>query len=497
MKFGLYPLSECQGAILAHSLHIHSKKIPKGTILREEQLASIKTTKLTELMVAILEHDDIGEDEAAKIIGNRLVELEPAFVASAPFTGRVNLFATKPGLIEINPDKIKQFNLVDQSITLATLGHHVRVSKNQLVCTIKVIQYGVKSALVNTALDQLDDTIRFRAVTLTSADLIMTVQTLRDEKLAAKGLQATRLRLESLGIELNTTVTTEHNTTELTKAIKSCVSPIILILTSSATSDKNDIGPKALCSAGGTLVQVGIPVDPGNLLFYGQLGIQEVIGLPGCVRSIALNGADWVLERIACGIKLTTEDFASMGAGGLLKEIPTRRQPRNSLRTRPTKPKVFALVLSENKVSDDTKLLSPLIKSQIEGIYVVGDSSISFEGLETWSNRIRTVVHPLDSSKSNQIRLGLEALPNDTEAVIFVRGSQQPIATLDIDRLISGFSPTDGREIGTIMKSHSSPSPPLLFGRRFFENLSTLALGQKPVDLISEARDFVYEIQSG
>jgi molybdenum cofactor cytidylyltransferase len=53
-----------------------------------------------------------------------------------------------------------------------------------------------------------------------------------------------------------------------------------------------------------------------------------VIGLPGCARSPALNGADWVLERVACGVAVTSADIAAMGVGGLLKEIPTRPQPR-------------------------------------------------------------------------------------------------------------------------------------------------------------------------
>ena len=71
-----------------------------------------------------------------------------------------------------------------------------------------------------------------------------------------------------------------------------------------------------------------MPVDPGNLLVLGDLRGQPVIGLPGCARSPALNGADWVLERVACGLDITDDDIAGMGVGGLLKEIPLRPQPR-------------------------------------------------------------------------------------------------------------------------------------------------------------------------
>ena len=69
-------------------------------------------------------------------------------------------------------------------------------------------------------------------------------------------------------------------------------------------------------------------VDPGNLLFLGTLSERPVIGLPGCARAPALNGADWVLARVMCGINVTDADIAAMGVGGLLKEIPSRPQPR-------------------------------------------------------------------------------------------------------------------------------------------------------------------------
>ena len=78
------------------------------------------------------------------------------------------------------------------------------------------------------------------------------------------------------------------------------------------------------------MTRFGMPVDPGNLLFLGRFGRKPVIGLPGCARSPALNGADWVLERVICGVDVTSTDIAAMGVGGLLKEIPTRPMPRRS-----------------------------------------------------------------------------------------------------------------------------------------------------------------------
>jgi len=119
-----------------------------------------------------------------------------------------------------------------------------------------------------------------------------------------------------------------HDIEAVRDAIECAEGELILILGGAATSDRMDVCPAALVEAGGSVDRFGMPVDPGNLLFLGQTGEKQVIGLPGCVRSPALNGADWVLERIVAGLEVTSNDIAAMGEGGLLKEIPTRPQPR-------------------------------------------------------------------------------------------------------------------------------------------------------------------------
>jgi molybdenum cofactor cytidylyltransferase len=138
--------------------------------------------------------------------------------------------------------------------------------------------------------------------------------------------------LSALGIALCETLTCRHDEAALAGRLTAARGEILLILTASATSDSRDTAPEALCRAGGTLTRFGIPVDPGNLLFLGALGERPVIGLPNSARSPVLHGADWVLGRVACGLEISPHDFAAMGVGGLLKEIPTRPQPRRGPR---------------------------------------------------------------------------------------------------------------------------------------------------------------------
>ena len=46
-----------------------------------------------------------------------------------------------------------------------------------------------------------------------------------------------------------------------------------------------------------------------------SIGGRPVVGLPGCARSPAVNGADWVLERLAAGMPVGDAEIAAMGVG--------------------------------------------------------------------------------------------------------------------------------------------------------------------------------------
>ena len=103
---------------------------------------------------------------------------------------------------------------------------------------------------------------------------------------------------------------------------------LVLVSGPTATVDRRDIIPSAFEAAGGAIKQFGIPVDPGNLLLMGSLKNSRLVGVPGCARSLALNGFDFILERLMAGLEVNKEDVAEMAIGGLLKEMSNRPQSR-------------------------------------------------------------------------------------------------------------------------------------------------------------------------
>ncbi|MAY88375.1 MAG: molybdopterin biosynthesis protein [Pseudooceanicola sp.] len=328
MKFGPVAPADALGAVLAHSLTLGKTRLRKGRVLDKADIDGLIAADLAEIIVARLDIGDVPEDTAAARLAKALVPDPDAagLRHSTAFTGRVNLIATGPGVITLDAGAITAFNSVHPMITVATVPPWQQVGPGQLVATIKIISYAVSDIDVAGAEEAAKGAIRLLPPVHRTAGLVVTE--IPNGPDSDKGIAATRTRVEALGLTLDDVQHVPHRVPDLAEALGRLKGDIALILTGSATSDIHDVAPTAVISAGGTVTRFGLPVDPGNLLFLGRIGSRPVIGLPGCARSPALNGADWVLARVACGVDITDSDFAAMGVGGLLKEIPTRPQPR-------------------------------------------------------------------------------------------------------------------------------------------------------------------------
>lgn len=326
MTFGAVPVAEALGTILAHSLKLDNGVLKKGVILQADNIAALQSAGHDTIVVARLDAGDLDEDAAALRIGSVLAGDDLRL--GAAFTGRVNVIAKRAGVLRVSAAQVDSLNRIDEGLTLATLPDLMRVAPDQLVATVKIIPYGLPEDVVAAGVQCLQGMpLALRPFCGGRARLVMTQTPGFKDSLLKKGEAVVRDRLEALNFALEDVAVVEHKT-EAVAAALTPDSDVTLILGASATSDRLDVAPAAVVAAGGQIDRFGMPVDPGNLLFLGNLGGAPVVGLPGCARSPALNGVDWVLERLAACIPVLAEDVAAMGVGGLLKEMPGRPQPR-------------------------------------------------------------------------------------------------------------------------------------------------------------------------
>lgn len=496
MTFGDIPLSDAVGAILAHSLRTNQGLIRKGTRLSDQHIGWLKKAGHESVLAAVLASDDIDEDEAAGRLADALCGY--GLKCSETSTGRANLHSTRDGLLLIDYDRINRINILDERITIATLEPFASVSPRQLAATIKIIPYAVPEFILTDAIELtegLEPVLRVKDFRPKKTALIMSKLSDADDKLLEKGKRATEERLARFGSAIDSERTVPHTAADIAGAlVELCkeAPDLILILGATAIADRSDIVPSAIIDAGGKIEQFGMPVDPGNLLLLGDMGGTRIVGIPGCARSPKLNGFDWVLERLHADLTITSRDIARMGVGGLLKEIPSRPQPRDvqSAVAPEAERKVYAIVLAagqSRRMGKQNKLLAtldekPLIHhvidaltgSSVEEIYVVtGHESEDVRQLLS-DRRVELVHNPAYASGlSSSLRVGIAALPSDADAVLVCLGDMPLIRTDTINALVSAYtkSPAETICIPAYRGKHGNP---VLWPRCYFSEIMEL-----------------------
>jgi molybdenum cofactor cytidylyltransferase len=529
MIFGEIPVAEAEGLILAHSIRLAEGAFKKGRVLSAEDIARLAANGIARVSGARLNSDDMGEDEAALALATALSG--PDLALGKAFTGRCNLFATERGLIVPDRDRIDRINLIDEGMTVGTLAPYTQVEPGQMVATVKVIPFALSRRIVETCVSiahQGGVALRFAPFRGRRVGFVQTRLPGTKESVLDSTTGTLLGRLSALRGELISEIRCNHDSDEIADAITRLVAlncDMILVAGASAIVDRRDIVPSGIVAAGGEVDHFGMPVDPGNLLLIAHLGEIDVLGLPGCARSHKLNGFDWVLRRRFADLAVTRHDIMTMGAGGLLMEIPSRPLPRafaspkdptaarSEETAEPGSDKTAAIVLaagqsrrmgSINKLLvevDGIAMVARAVDAALQGgadpvIVVTGHEQDKVEG--ALAARAVTLVHNADYAEgmSTSLRAGLAALPGDTGAAVICLGDMPHVDATLVRRLIEAFDPSRGRAI-CVPTYKGKRGNPVLWSARYFGEMRRLAGDVGARHLIGEHADAVYEVECG
>jgi molybdenum cofactor cytidylyltransferase len=496
MIFGKIPLSQARGGILAHNLKTADRVLRKGALIDAAAYELLEAAGYAEVTIARLEPGDVPEGEAATRLGEFL--RRPHLRRSADVHGRVNLFAEADGLLRLDPAKIEQLNLIDEAITLATLPDRSVVKAGDMVATLKIIPFAVAARAMDAAEGLINsaDLIALKPFSPLQAGLVLTELPQLKDAAITHTIEATRTRIEAHTGALLPALRTPHEIAPLTEAISALISAgaeLVLISGASAVTDRQDVAPSAIVAAGGRITHFGMPVDPGNLICFGEIAGRHAIVLPGCARSPKLNGIDWVLDLIYAGEPVTRLDIARMGIGGLLKEMESRPAPRE--RDRETgfgaapkaKPRIAAIVLAAGMSTrmGSNKLLAPLpggmpmiartvdnvLASAAHPVIVVTGHQDAEIQTALAGRDVRFLHAPgYRSGMSESFRTGIAALAESIGAALIVLGDMPLVDSASLDRIMAAYDPEEGREI--VVPVHDGQrGNPVLWGRRFFPEL--------------------------
>lgn len=499
MKLARLSVAEAEGTVLAHTHRLAGGALKKGRRLSARDLEALAADGHRTVVVAVLGAADVSEDEAAlglaEAVAGSGVRVAPAS------TGRSNLFAARRGLFVTLPARVDAVNLVDSALTLATIEPFTAVEAETMVATVKVIPFAVSR-------DRLEDArgvargaeplLSVRRFVPLKAGLVLTrLPGVRDRQLV-RAEESQRTRLRRLGGELTSVVQCDHHEAAVAEAIRGVLGTgpdLVLALGASAICDCEDVIPAGLVQAGGVVEHFGMPVDPGNLLLLGRKGPVPIIGVPGCARSLKRSGFDTVLERIAAGVPVGRREIMRLGAGGLLKEIPSRPQPRGHTGgpgTAGGAVRVAAVVLAagaSRRMGAQNKLLSEvrgrpmvehvvdaLVASRAEPIVVVTGHDRANVEAALRARAVQFAYNPdFARGMATSLVRGIDALREigRVDAALIVLGDMPLLRAHHIDRLIDAFDPSEAYSV-CVPVFDRKRGHPVLWAESHFEEMRQL-----------------------
>ena len=520
MIFATLALAECAGAVLAHSLKTPALRLRKGTELTRDHLDTLAKAGVTELTVARLDEDDVKEDRAAALIAEAVAG--PGVQVERAFTGRANIFANKAGLLVVDREEIDRLNRIDPAITLATLEAYAPVEAGRMVATVKIIPYAVAGGLVAKASAHgPDGLLRLAPYKPMRVALVSTRLPSLKESTIDKTVAVMVERLAPAGARLLADLRIAHEAEALAEALqkaREAGAELIIVFGASANVDRGDVVPDGIEKAGGRVEHFGMPVDPGNLLVLGHLGSIPVIGAPGCARSPAENGFDWVLRRTLAGLPVTAHDLTGLGVGGLLMEIVSRPQPREGgqleeERGMKKSPRIAVLILAagrSTRMGGPNKLLAtiegePLVRIAARHALEAAPASVTVVTghmqdavADALCGLDLRLVHNDDHAQglSTSLRAGIAALPEDTDAVLVMLADMPDITPDIVRRLMSTYDPAHEGLI-VVPTAQGKQGNPVLWSNRFFPQLMDIRGDVGARHLIGANPQAVVEVEIG
>ncbi len=333
MKFGPVPLDQAEGKILAHNIAHRSRRgtLRKGKAIEAADVLDLMSEGYSSVYAVELEDDDVDEDSAARRVAEAAAADCCGLLVRGPSDGRVNLVAAVAGVLRVDPVRLEKVNLCE-GVTFATLRSYTLVQPGQVVATIKIIPYALPASVLEQAEQAAGgDTplLRVSALKPRAVGLLLSGLPAAAGRVLRSFDAPLKKRIEGWGSQIQqvdyVALTGDRDAMNLAVALcrqieRGC--ELVVLAGETSTMDRNDVAPLAVAQAGGQVLCVGAPVEPGNLLMMANVDGIPVVGLPGCARSPKENVVDWVLPSLLAGDPLSAADIAGMGYGGLMEDLP-------------------------------------------------------------------------------------------------------------------------------------------------------------------------------
>jgi hypothetical protein len=316
------------GAIICEEVSVDGRRIfHKGHRIGPEDLDRLATVTYP-LHAVRLDPDDVHEDEAGARIAASLAG--PGVSRSDPKLSRVNLLAGHKGLLRIDGARLTAINRLP-GIAVFSLPDRLAVLPGRVLAGAKIAPVAVPESVLREleAIAAGEPVIDVKPFSPLKVGVVTTEHL--EGRARERFEQNLRAKIGWYGSEVIGFADLPGEAEAVAGAIEHSIDQGAgLILTGGGnTIDPLDAALLALPRIGAEIVKFGAPAHPGSMFWLAYRGDVPIFNLASCSMYSQATSADLVLPWIMAGERVTLDDVAGLGFGGLLegKEMAFRFPP--------------------------------------------------------------------------------------------------------------------------------------------------------------------------
>ena len=291
----------------------------KGHIIKEEDIEKLLSIGKEHVYVWEPTEGQLHENDAAIRVKD-LVLGQGCYISEEIKEGKIDFFANTQGIVKINKDILLKLNLLGE-IIVSTIHNNTPVKKGEKIGATRVIPLIIDEKKILEAEKIIKEKIiSVEEIKPKKAVLITTGNEVYKGRIKDAFLPVMKEKLEYYGSEIVKQIILPDNKEMITENILKAIEEDkvdMIICTGGMSVDPDDVTPSAIKDCNGEIVTYGAPVLPGAMFLLAYNKNIPILGVPSCAMYSKRTIYDLVLPRILADEKLSFEDIARFGNGGM------------------------------------------------------------------------------------------------------------------------------------------------------------------------------------
>ena len=318
-------IEDSVGCILSHDVtkivpgEFKGRLFKKGHVIKEEDIEKLLDIGKEHIYVWEPKEGQLHENDAAKRIKD-LVLGKGCCISEEIKEGKIDFFANTQGIVKINKELLLKLNLLGE-IIVSTIHNNTPVKKGEKIGSTRVIPLIIDEKKIIEAENIINEKIiSVEEIKPKKAVLITTGNEVYKGRIKDAFLPVMKEKLGYYGSEIIKQVILPDNKEMITENILKAIEEDkvdMVICTGGMSVDPDDVTPSAIKDCNGELVTYGAPVLPGAMFLLAYYKNIPILGVPSCAMYSKRTIFDLVLPRVLVDEKLSFEDIAKYGNGGM------------------------------------------------------------------------------------------------------------------------------------------------------------------------------------